>query len=223
MAPSPMPSACAAMPIRPPSSVLHGNLEALALLAEHVLLGDDAVLEDQVGGGTAADAHLLLVLALMRSRGKSFSTMKAEIAFVGLPQMVRDLVSRRRSTKVSASVRVGDEALGAVEDVVLAGLIQNLAIVCWPGGIGSRRSGSVRPKAPSLLAGAAGRADTSSSAPPCRRHRSEQQHREVCAQTITDGGAADLSKLFNGTWHRTRLSPPADRRTSSGTWIPRKP
>ena len=43
---------------------LHGDLEALALLAQHTILGDHAVLEDQVAGGAAADAHLLLVLAL---------------------------------------------------------------------------------------------------------------------------------------------------------------
>ena len=42
---------------------LHGDLEALALFAQQVLLGDDAVLKDQVAGGAAADAHLLLMLA----------------------------------------------------------------------------------------------------------------------------------------------------------------
>ena len=40
---------------------LHGDLEALALLAQQVFLGDNAVGEHDLGGGGAVQAHLLFM------------------------------------------------------------------------------------------------------------------------------------------------------------------
>ena len=80
-------------------------------------------------------------------------------------------------------VAVGDEALGAVEDVVLAGLIQDggglLTLGVGAGaGLGQTESAD-------LAGRSTGRADTFSSAPRCRSQRWERQHREVWAETIT--------------------------------------
>ena len=93
---------------------LHGDREALALFAQQVLLGDDAVLKDQVAGGGAADAHLLLVLAGGEA-GEALFHNEGGDAVVAL-----GLVGHGKDHEGVSHVAVGDEALGAVEDVVVA-------------------------------------------------------------------------------------------------------
>ena len=93
---------------------LHGDLEALALFAQQILLGNDAVLKDQVAGGGAADAHLLLVLAGGEA-GEVLLHDEGRDAVVAL-----GLVSHGEHHEGIGHVAVGDEALGTVEDVVVA-------------------------------------------------------------------------------------------------------
>ena len=45
----------------------HGDLEALALLAQQVLLGHFHIVKDQLGSGGGADAHFVVVVAEGRS------------------------------------------------------------------------------------------------------------------------------------------------------------
>ena len=103
---------------------LHGDLEAGTLLAEHTVLGDHAVLENQVAGGTAADTHLLLVLAL-REAGVGILDDESGNLLHRAAALVRGLAGDGDDHEGVGDVAVGDEALGTVEDVVLAGLIQN--------------------------------------------------------------------------------------------------
>ena len=102
---------------------LHGDLEALALLAQHTILGDDAVLEDQVAGGAAADTHLLLVLTLSEAGVGLFHHEGGNLLH-GTATLIGGLTGDGDDDEGISHVAVGDEALGAVEDVVLAGLVQ---------------------------------------------------------------------------------------------------
>ena len=95
---------------------LHGDLEALALLAQHTILGDDAILEDQVAGRGTANTHLLLVLALREALVVLLHDESGDLLH-GAAALVDDLAGD------------GDDDEGishvAVQDVVLAGLIQH--------------------------------------------------------------------------------------------------
>ena len=102
---------------------LHGDLEALTLLAQHTVLGDDAVLENQVTGGAATDTHLLLVLTL-REAGVGLFHHEGGDLLHGTATLVGGLTGDGDDDEGISHVAVGDEALGAVEDVVLAGLVQ---------------------------------------------------------------------------------------------------
>jgi len=62
------PTACDAMPIRPPSSVSIAIGKALADLAEHVALRHAAAVEHEFARGGRADAELLLLLADAEAR-----------------------------------------------------------------------------------------------------------------------------------------------------------
>lgn len=48
----------------------HGDFESRSGLAEEVAFGHDAVLEDEVAGGRAADAELVLFLAERQAGGR---------------------------------------------------------------------------------------------------------------------------------------------------------
>ena len=136
---------------------LHGDLEALALLAQHTVLGDDAVLENQVAGGAAADTHLLLMLALSEAGVGLFHDEGGDLLH-GTATLVGGLAGDGDDDEGIGHVAVGDEALGAVEDVVLAGLVQ------YSGGLLALRVGTGaglgQAESTDLLAGAAGQADT---------------------------------------------------------------
>ena len=92
----------------------HGDLEALALLAQQVLPGHLHVVEDQLGGGGGADAHLVVVVAELEA----------------LPALLHDEGGDAPGADVGGGdgkdhvgVRlggVGDEDLAAVEQVVVA-------------------------------------------------------------------------------------------------------
>ena len=91
---------------------LHSDLEALAFLTEQVLLGNDAILENEVAGGAAADTHLLLVLAGGEA-GEGALDDESGNAVVALA-----LVGHGEDDEGGGNVAVGNEALAAVEDVV---------------------------------------------------------------------------------------------------------
>ncbi len=93
---------------------LHGVDEAHVLFAQHIALVDADVLQHHVGGGVAHQAHLGLVFAAGDAGGlhvhdKGGNALVA-LGHVGLG--VDDAVVGQR--------RAGDEALAAVEDVVVA-------------------------------------------------------------------------------------------------------
>ena len=103
---------------------LHSDLEAVALLAQQTILGDNAILEDQVAGGRTADTHLLLVLAL-REAGIGALDDEGRDLLHGTALLVGGLAGNSDDNEDVGNVTVGDEALGAVQDPVLAGLIQD--------------------------------------------------------------------------------------------------
>jgi len=103
---------------------LHSDLEALALLAQHTILGDHAILEDQVAGRAAADTHLLLMLALREALVVLLHDESGDLLH-GAAALVGGLAGDGDDDEGISHVAVGDEALGAVQDVVLAGLIQH--------------------------------------------------------------------------------------------------
>ena len=94
----------------------HGDLEALALLTQQVLLGNDAVLKDQVAGGGAADAHLLLVLAHGEALVSALHDERGQLLGLAAP-LLNDAGDGDDDEHVGIA-RVGDEDLGAVEHPV---------------------------------------------------------------------------------------------------------
>ena len=103
---------------------LHGDLEALALLTQHTVLGNDAILEDQVAGRTAANTHLLLVLALREALVVLLHDERGDLLHAATA-LVNGLAGDGDDHEGVSYVAVGDEALGAVQNVVLAGLVQH--------------------------------------------------------------------------------------------------
>ena len=92
----------------------HGDLEALALLAQQVFLGDLDVVEVQLAGGGGADAHFVVV-------GLKGEALPALLHDEGGNAPGADV--RRGDGKDHVGVRlaaVGDEDLLAVEEVVVA-------------------------------------------------------------------------------------------------------
>ena len=108
---------------------LHSDLEALAFLTEQVLLGNDAILENEVAGGAAADTHLLLVLAGGEA-GEGALDDEGGNAVVALA-----LVGHGEDDEGGGNVAVGDEALAAVEDVVAVLVLDSGGLLA--GGVGT--------------------------------------------------------------------------------------
>ena len=90
---------------------LHSDLEAFAFLAEQVLLGNDAVFEDEVAGRAASDTHLLLVLTGGEA-GEVLLNDEGGDAVVALA-----LVGHGEHDESGGNVTVGDEALAAGQKV----------------------------------------------------------------------------------------------------------
>ena len=93
---------------------LHGNLEALALTAQKVFLRHNAIFKNQVARRGAANAHLLFVLARREARERLLYD-KGRNAPVALR-----LVGHGEYDERVGDVAVGDEALGAVQHVMVA-------------------------------------------------------------------------------------------------------
>ena len=97
---------------------MHCDLEACALLAQHVLLRDTAVGEDQLVSGRTLDTHLLF----LGTEGKSGSSL--------LNDKGRDLLHLSASLLYDAGncdhdinicfFTIGDEALGTIDDPLIA-------------------------------------------------------------------------------------------------------
>ena len=97
---------------------VHCDLESLSLLAQHVLLRDTAVGEDQLVSGRALDTHLLF----LGTEGKSGSSL--------LNDKGRDLLHLSASLLYDAGncnhdinicfFTIGDEALGTIDDPLIA-------------------------------------------------------------------------------------------------------
>ena len=113
----------------------HGNLEALALLAQQVFLGNLHVVEDQLRRGGGANTHLVIVVAELKA----------------LPALLHDESGdapgadvRRGDGENHIGVRlrgVGNEDLAAVEEVVVP-LIQRrgLRAASVRSGVGLRKA-----------------------------------------------------------------------------------
>ena len=108
---------------------LHGDLEAFAFLTEQVLLGDDAVFEDEVAGRAAADTHLLLVL----TGGEAGEVLLNDEG--GDTVVALALVGHGEHDESGGNVTVGDEALAAVEDVVAVLVLDSGGLLA--GGVGT--------------------------------------------------------------------------------------
>ena len=96
---------------------MHGNLEALAQLAQHVLLGNAAVREDQLVCRGSADTHLLLLGA----EGETGSSLLHDEGgdFLDLPAPLLDGAGHCENDIYVSFLAVGDEDLGAVDDIVV--------------------------------------------------------------------------------------------------------
>jgi hypothetical protein len=66
----------------------HGDLEALALLAQKVFLRDLHVVEDQLAGGAGANAQLVVMRRRRSKPFQPFSTMNAEMPRVPMSGVV---------------------------------------------------------------------------------------------------------------------------------------
>ena len=92
----------------------HGDLEAVALLAQQVLLGDLHVVEDQLRRGGGANSHLVVVVAELKALPALLHDEGGDAAGADV---------RRGDGENHIGVRlgrVGDEDLAAVEQVVVA-------------------------------------------------------------------------------------------------------
>ncbi len=122
---------------------LHGNLEALTLFAQQVLLRHDAVFKNQIAGGAAANAHLLLVLTHGEAGEGFFHDEGGDTMVAGL------LIGHGEHHKGVGHGAVGDKALGAVKYIVVA--IQH-SHGLLAGGVGSG-AGLGKAESADLLAG----------------------------------------------------------------------
>ena len=92
----------------------HGNLEAIALLAEAVLLGDHDVLKGEATGVRAALAEVDLLPADGQTLGVGLDDES------GHSLVARSRVGLGQNKEPVGLARVGDPHLGAVEDVLVA-------------------------------------------------------------------------------------------------------
>ena len=109
-----MPTACAPMVGRVWSRVSQRGLEARARFADDPVTGDAAVLEVQLCGGRALDAQLLL----LRPDREAFVVVVHDERGDSVGALVR--VGHRHDGVPGRLGAVGDPALGAVEDPVVA-------------------------------------------------------------------------------------------------------
>ena len=107
---------------------LHGDGEAAAFFAQQVLLGHDAVGEDDLGGGGTMEAHLDLVLAHGEA-GEAALDNKGGDALGALA-----LVGHGEDHKHISNIAIGDEDLGAVHHIVIA---HQLGLGLALGGVGT--------------------------------------------------------------------------------------
>ena len=92
----------------------HGDLEALALLAQQVLLGHLHIVEDQLSGGGGANAHLVIVIAELETLPALLHDERGDAAGA-------DVGSGDGEHHVGVGLGcVGDEDLAAVEEIVIA-------------------------------------------------------------------------------------------------------
>ena len=103
---------------------LHGDTEALALLAQQAVLGDNAVLHNQLTGGGALDAHLLLVLAHGEAGVGALHDEGGDLLLLAAALVGGNAGDGKDHEHVGVA-GVGDEDLGAVEDPVLPLLVQH--------------------------------------------------------------------------------------------------
>ena len=92
---------------------LHGEAEALAQLTQLAVFRDAAVLEDKLGGGAAADTHLLLLLADAEARVGLLDDEGADALGA------EALVGHGDDDEHVGVAAVGDENLAAVEHPVV--------------------------------------------------------------------------------------------------------
>ena len=92
---------------------LHCDSKALALFAEQVLFGNDAVFHDKLAGRAAADAHLLFLLANGEAREVLFNDERRNAL------VARLLVGHGEDDVHMRIARIGNEDLGAVEHIMI--------------------------------------------------------------------------------------------------------
>jgi hypothetical protein len=95
--------------------LLHQHQEAAARRADHVGRRDPAVLEGQLRGVLRRHAHLLELLALVKAGRAGLDREQRDV----LVRAVALLAARRDDAQIAEDA-VGDEGLGAVDDVVVA-------------------------------------------------------------------------------------------------------
>ena len=100
---------------------VHCDVEALALLSQHVCLRDAAVSEDQLISGGSADTHLLL----LRTEGEAGSALLNDECgdFLGHAAALLNHAGDRKDHVYVCFLTVGDEDLGSVQNPLFA--IQN--------------------------------------------------------------------------------------------------
>src|SRR5699024_8981090 len=92
----------------------HGQLEAAALDAQQAVLGDQAVFHDQLAGGRAADAHLLLGLADLEAGVGALDDEGGDL-FGLAAALVQHGAGDGNDDEHIGIAGVGDEDLGAVQ------------------------------------------------------------------------------------------------------------
>ena len=108
----------------------HGQLEALAAHAQHTILRDTAILEDQLAGGRTTDAHLILSLADGEARiGALNDESRAQLG--GTALLIQNAVGDSDDDKDISETGVSDEDLGAIQDpAVILFLGNGLLTLC---------------------------------------------------------------------------------------------
>ena len=122
---------------------MHRVSEAFALLAQQVGCGDSAILEDQFICGRTADTHLVLFGTECESGRVLLNDERGE-DFLLAAALLNDICVSDDDIDVRF-LTVGDEALGAVQDIFIClGIINSLGLnalgVCTCAGLGQTES-----------------------------------------------------------------------------------
>ena len=143
----------------------HSQLEALAAHAQHTILRDTAILEDQLTGGRTTDAHLILSLADGEARiGALNDEGRAQLG--GAALLIQNAVGDSDDDKDISETGVGDEDLGAIQNpAVILFLGNGLLTLCIGTSARLGQAESAQPLAAAELAG------TLPSARGCRSHK----------------------------------------------------